>query len=59
MASISPMGERAALALIIDQYAQIVDLRIEVAKKQELLDKQAAEIITLRELLADAPKENP
>lgn len=34
MASLSPAGERGALALIVEQYAQIVDLREALAAER-------------------------
>lgn len=63
MASLSPAGERAILALVAEQYDTIVNLRealsLEQARRAEDLQHHEAELAELRHAAADTSAPSP
>lgn len=60
MASLSPQGERAILALLADLYAQNVDLRAELEQERAAHEATRDDLETLRAaVLADAEGPEP
>lgn len=53
MASVSPQGERAVLALLAEQYAEIIELRLALAAEQQQRAAAQAALDELRATVLD------